>query len=60
MKTILQYIWLATALAALVIGIINTINMEFSESYPLFIIFVVAFFMFLLRRAMNKQSEETR
>ena len=59
MKNSLKYIWLITAIIAIILGIVSTIKSGIAESYPLFIISVVAYLMYRFRKTINNLQTET-
>ncbi|HPD94326.1 MAG: hypothetical protein H6537_02310 [Bacteroidales bacterium] len=54
---ILELIWLGLAIACLGLGIHSTLKFGFSISYMFYILAVVAFLMYLLRRYRRKKIE---
>ncbi len=58
MKNLLKYIWLITAIIAIILGIASTIKSGIAESYPLFIIAIVAYLMFRFRKTINNRIDD--
>ena len=52
---ILEIFWLVVALLSLIAGIHQTVTMGFRESWLFFIIALVGFLMFFLRRNLRKK-----
>jgi uncharacterized membrane protein HdeD (DUF308 family) len=53
----LEKMWLLFGIVTLILGIIDSFRKPISETYPLFIISGISFFMFTLRRTVRKKSE---
>ncbi len=54
---ILEYVWLTLAFVAVLIGIYKISYNGLNNSYVFFIIAAVASFMYMIRRAMRKYTE---
>ena len=54
---ILEYVWLTLAIIGAIIGSYKAITIGYKVSIVFFIIAAVAAFMYMLRRAMRKFSE---
>ncbi|PIP54190.1 MAG: hypothetical protein COX07_06680 [Bacteroidetes bacterium CG23_combo_of_CG06-09_8_20_14_all_32_9] len=57
---ILEYVWLALTIFAALTGSYKVIKNGFDESYIFFIIAVVAAFMFILRHAMRRYTNNNK
>jgi len=51
----LERMWLVIAIATLVLAVIESMRKPMEQTYPLFIIAVISFFMFSLRRTIRKK-----
>jgi hypothetical protein len=47
--------WLVIAFATLILAVFETSRKPFNQTYPLFIIAAISFFMFSLRRTVRKK-----
>lgn len=52
---ILERMWLVIAFATLILAIVETSRKSLNQTYPLFIIAAISFFMFSLRRTVRKK-----
>jgi len=57
---ILEYVWLILAIVSIVIGTAKFYKTGFGNSYIYYIIAAVAGFMYMLRRAMRKFTENKK
>lgn len=52
---ILERMWFVIAFVTLILAVIETSRKPFNQTYPLFIIAAISFFMFSLRRSIRKK-----
>ncbi|MGQ9848055.1 MAG: hypothetical protein ACUVQP_11235 [Bacteroidales bacterium] len=52
---ILERMWLVIAFATLILAIFETSRKPFNQTYPLFVIAAISFFMYLLRRTTRRK-----
>lgn len=57
---ILEFVWLALAIFAVLFGTHKFIKMGFEKSYIFYIIAAIASFMFILRRSIRKFQENNK
>ncbi len=51
---IMEYIWLVLVVVCMVLGVLSTIKKGIENSYPFFILSILAIAMFYLRRKRNQ------
>ncbi len=51
---IMEYIWLVLVVVCMVLGVLSTIDKGIENSYPFFILSILAIAMFYLRRKRNQ------
>lgn len=53
---ILEIMWLIIAIVTLIVAIFESLRKPFMETYPLFIVSFISFFMFMLRKKLRKNN----